>query len=160
MRSFIWPADFGHKCPLAPPSARTSMTTAVGPVALPPSYDGPLDWNSGQESIPPVSDLPAYTPSQRPVSSARAVVRREPKEFTYELKRNGKLFAVLAMVSDAAYSRHMATFLEGTPLKGRVHLALDKPDTILSVAVLVSARLPQSQREKIVHFHKLLSLFF
>jgi hypothetical protein len=132
------------------------MTTAVGPVALPPSYDGPLDWNSGQEYIPPVSDLPAYTPSQRPISSTRAVVRREPKEFSYELKRNGKLFAVLAMISDAAYSRHVATFLEGSPLKGRVHLALDKPDTILSVAVLVSARLSQSQREKIDHSHRLL----
>jgi len=128
------------------------MTTAE-PVAPPPSYDGgPLDWNGGQEFIPPASDLPAYTPSQRPTSSARAVVRREPKEFYYELKRNGKLFAALTMISDAAYSRHMATFLEGTPLKGRVRLALDKPDSILSVAVLVSARLPQRRRKKDLSF--------
>jgi len=128
--------------------------TTVEPVALPPLYDGgPLDWNSGQESIPQVSDLPAYTPSQRSISSARAVVRQEPKEFSYELKRNGKLFAVLTMISDAAYSRHMATFFEGTPLKGRVRLALDKPDTILSVVVLVSARLPESARKNRSFYH-------
>ena len=133
------------------------MTTAVELVTLPPSYDGGSP--SDPDYIPPVSDLPAYTPSQRPIPSARAVVRREPKEFYYELKRNGKLFAVLTMISDAAYSRHMATFLEGTPLKGRVRLTLDKPDTILSVVVSVSPLPPQCLQEKILHTHRLLSLF-
>jgi len=96
------------------------MTTAVEPVTLPPSYDGASP--SDPDSIPPVSDLPAYPPSQRPIPSARAAVTREPKEFHYELKRDGKLFAVLTMISDAAYSRQMATFLEGTPLKGEYAL--------------------------------------
>lgn len=134
------------------------MTTAVEPVVLPPSYDGgPLGGNGDPESIPSVSDLPAYTPSQRPNSSTQAVLRREPKEFYYELKRNGKPFAVLTMISDFPYSRHMATFLEGTPVKGRVHLTLDKPDKILSVVVLVSSHPPQSWREKILHSHRILS---
>jgi hypothetical protein len=134
------------------------MTTAVEPVPLPPSYDGgPLDWNGDPESIAPVPDLPAYTPSQRPIPSARAVLRREPKEFYYELKKNGKPFSVLTMISDASYSRHMAIFLEGTPVKGRVRLALDKPDRISSVAVSVGARPPQSRRGKILHSHLLLS---
>ncbi|KIM40547.1 hypothetical protein M413DRAFT_412501 [Hebeloma cylindrosporum] len=110
-------------------------------MALPPSYDGePLgDWNSDPEAIPILTDLPAYAPRQRPNASALAV-RREPKEFYYEMKRNGKLFASLTMISDAAYSRHMATYLEGAPLKGRVRLTLDKPDAILSVVVSVQGQ--------------------
>ena len=108
--------------------ARTPMST------VPPSYDDELplvDWNSETDPNPTLSDLPAYTPSQHPT--------REPKEFHYELKRDGKLLAVLTMISDAAYSKQMPTFFGGTPLKGKVHLTLDKPDAILSVAVLVSA---------------------
>ena len=103
--------------------------------AVPPYYDGgpPLvDWNRDTDSNPTISDLPAYTPSQQPT--------REPKEFHYELKRNGKLFAVLTMINEAAYSRQMATFLGEKPLKGRVRLTLDQPDAILSVAVSVSLR--------------------
>jgi len=143
--------------PFHSPFARTPMTTAVEPVTLPPSYDGGTP--SDPDYISPVSDLPPYTPRRRTISSARAVVRREPKEFYYELERNGKLFAVLTMIGDAAYSRHMATFLEGTPLKGRVRLTLDKPDTILSVVVSVSTPPPQSRQEETLHSHRLLSLF-
>jgi len=142
--------------PFHSPFARTPMTTAVEPVTLPPSYDGGT--LSDPDSISPVSDLPAYTPSQRRISSARAVVRREPKEFYYELKRNGKLFAILTMISDAAYCRHMATLLEGTPLKGRVRITLDKPDTISSVVVSVSAP-PQSRQERTLHLTGLYHCF-
>jgi len=104
---------------------------------VPPYYDdGPplVDWNSDPDPNPPVSDLPAYTPSQQPT-----------REFHYELKRDGKLLAVLTMISDAAYSKQMATFFGGTPLKGKVHLTLDKPDAILSVAVSVSTLSSQSR---------------
>lgn len=44
----------------------------------------------------------------------------------------------MTLVSEAAYSRTMPTFLEGTPVKGRVRLNLDQPDTIHSVAISVS----------------------
>ena len=120
-----WPVDVKRS---HSPFVRTPMNT------VPPSYDdGPplVDLNSDPDPNLIVSDLPAYTPSQQPT--------REPKEFHYELKRDGKLLAVLTMISDAAYSKQMPTFFGGTPLKGKVHLTLDKPDAILSVAVSVSA---------------------
>jgi len=108
--------------------------------AVPPSYDdGPplVNRSSDPDPNPTVSDLPAYTPSQQPT--------QESKEFHYELKRDGKLLAVLTMISDAAHSKQIPTFFGGTPLKGKVHLTLDKPDAILSVAVSVSTFSSQSR---------------
>jgi len=104
----------------------------------PPPYEGgppSVDPISNLQPLPPVAELPAYTPSQQP-TNARGVTQ-EPKESYYELKRKGRLFAALTMVSDATFSKHMPTFLEGQPLTGRVRLTLDKPDAILSVIISV-----------------------
>jgi len=123
------------------------MLPAVEPVAPPPSYGGgppSVDPNSNLQPLPPVAELPAYTPSQQP-TNARGVTQ-EPKESYYELKRKGRLFAALTMVSDVRYSKHMPTFLEGQPLKGRVRLTLDKPDAILSVIISVSSPSVESAR--------------
>ena len=134
------------------------MSPAVEAVAPPPPYEGgpPLlfDLNCDLQSPPIVAQFSAYTPSQRP-TNARAGVGQEPKEFYYELKKKGRLFAALTIVSDATYSKHMPTFLEGKPLEGRVRLTLDKPDAILSIIVSVSSLPPQARREGILQSHKI-----
>ncbi|KAF9563246.1 hypothetical protein CPC08DRAFT_686837 [Agrocybe pediades] len=117
---------------------------------LPPSYPGafPAPGSGEFNRLSGYSDgldgldlLPEYTPG-RNSSSFRAVAARQPtpKEFYYEVKKKGKAFAVLTIIAEGSYSKHMPTFLEGTPIKGRVRLSLDKPDAIQSVIVSVQGQ--------------------
>lgn len=115
---------------------------------LPPSYDfasqsssTPNDLNSFNDLVatPPVPDLPVYTTGQRPRTfpATRTVETQNPQEFYYELKKRGKAFAILTIITENAYSKHVPTFVEGHPIKGRVQLILDKPDAIQSVVISV-----------------------
>jgi hypothetical protein len=115
---------------------------------LPPSYDvasqsfsTPNNLNNFSDLVatPPVPDLPIYTTGQRPRTfpATRTVERQNPQEFYYELKKRGKAFAILTIITEGAYSKHMPTFVEGHPIKGRVQLILDKPDAIQSVVISV-----------------------
>ncbi|KAF9475101.1 hypothetical protein BDN70DRAFT_996645 [Pholiota conissans] len=120
-----------------------SITTDVPP-SQPPSYDFAAQTtrlNDDLVATPPVPDLPAYTTGQRPRAFPRArepAERQNPQEYYYELKKRGKAFAILTITTEGTYhSKHMPTFVEGQPIKGRVQLILDKPDPIQSVVLTV-----------------------
>lgn len=126
----------------------TTMSTS-GSVTTPPSYFVPLSGDGtspgpGPENAEPdpesnTSELPAYMPSTRSSSMSRRRENPEPKEFSYDAKnRKGKSIAVLTIIAERSYSKHIPTFLQDSPVKGRVHLDLDKPDTIQSVVLTVS----------------------
>ena len=83
-------------------------------------------------------ELPNRLSNGRKETAPRPSVRLEPKEFDTEVEKKGRAIVSMTLVSEAAYSRTMPTFLEGTPVKGRVRLNLDQPDTIHSVAISVS----------------------
>lgn len=115
---------------------------------LPPAYDfasQPFSISNNFNDIndlvatAPVPDLPVYTTGQRPRTfpATRTIERSNPQEFYYELKKRGKAFAILTIIAEGAYSKHMPTFVEGHPIKGRVQLILDKPDAIQSVVISV-----------------------
>ncbi|KAF8968091.1 hypothetical protein BDZ97DRAFT_1916318 [Flammula alnicola] len=123
------------------------MSSAVAVTNQPPSYSAVqpppfLDSENVLDDLvatAPVPDLPAYTPGQRVTTppTSRAVTSQNPKEFYYELKKRGKTFAILTIIAEGTYSKHMPTFVEGSPVKGRVRLILDKPDPIQSVVVTI-----------------------
>ncbi|KDR78970.1 hypothetical protein GALMADRAFT_154856 [Galerina marginata CBS 339.88] len=122
------------------------MSTPVRP-PVPPSYSGPTsgvlatDGTHLDTETSNVADLPLYTPGRRSVS--RATSREEPqmKEFLYDTKnRKGKAVAVLNVIAERSYSKHIPTFLQDTPIKGSVSLSLDKPDTIQSVVLLIQGQ--------------------
>ncbi|KAF8951113.1 hypothetical protein BDZ97DRAFT_1889679 [Flammula alnicola] len=121
------------------------MSSAIAVTNQPPSYSAVqpppfLDSENVLDDLvatAPVPDLPAYTPGQRATTlpTSRPVTSQNPKEFYYELKKRGKTFAILTIIAEGTYSKHMPTFVEGSPVKGRVRLILDKPDPIQSVVV-------------------------
>ncbi|PPQ92237.1 hypothetical protein CVT25_008919 [Psilocybe cyanescens] len=123
--------------------------SVAGSVTTPPSYTVPL---SGDGAAPGAADieasepgttsneseLPAYMPSTRSSSTSRRRENPEPKEFSYDVKnRKGKSIAVLIIIAERSYSKHIPTFLQDSPVKGRVHLSLDKPDVIQSVVLSI-----------------------
>lgn len=123
------------------------MSTTVEAPVQPPSYDlasqpASFAFNDVDDLVAtdPIPDLPVYTTGQRPRvdPTYTRVMAQSPKEFYYELKKGGKSFAILTIIADGTYSKHMPTFVEGAPVKGRVRLILDKPDAIQSVVVNVS----------------------
>ncbi|KDR78940.1 hypothetical protein GALMADRAFT_137911 [Galerina marginata CBS 339.88] len=123
------------------------MSAAVETLPPPPSYSDPtIELDNDVDALDVsalASELPAYTPGSRVSATPRRVVARqtEPKEFSHELKnRNGKPFAVLTIIAEGAYSKQIPTFIEGMPVKGRVRLILEKPDTIQSVVVSVTGK--------------------
>ncbi len=145
------------------------MSVTVAIPSQPPSYDlaaqhsaaSPNDIND-LVATDPVPDLPAYTTGQRPRLSPTheqtRVAARSPKEFYYELKKRGKSFAILTVIADGSYSRHMPTFVEGSPIKGRVQLVLDKPDAIQSIMLNVSLA-PHPCTMQGAHVLELMSIF-
>ncbi|KAH9481702.1 hypothetical protein JR316_0006229 [Psilocybe cubensis] len=114
--------------------------------SLPPSYTLPIapgESTTSDDAFPSLqpSNLPAYTPPSRRTNSAptaQGELRQSmPKEFYYDLKRRGKVFASLTLIAEGTYSKHMPTFLEGQPITGRVKLSFDKPDALQSVIVSI-----------------------
>jgi hypothetical protein len=83
-------------------------------------------------------ELPNRLSNGRKEIAPRPTVRPEPKEFDTKVEKKGRAIVTMTLVSEAAYSRTMPTFSEGTPVKGRVRLNLDQPDTIHSVVISVS----------------------
>lgn len=103
-------------------------------MALPPAYSSDsLDALISQTEAP---ELPTYTCRSTPPPWTQAG-RQPHKEFTTELSRKGKTWAVLTMLADATLSG-IPTILEGSDVIGSVKLKLDKDDGIHSVIVSVS----------------------
>ncbi|KAH9481313.1 hypothetical protein JR316_0005835 [Psilocybe cubensis] len=108
-----------------------------------PSSSGPLTGNNPASALVPenveasdTSELPAYVPSTRSSSRSRRREFPEFKEFSYDAKnRKGKSVVILTVIAERSYSKHIPTFLQDSPVKGRVHLDLDKPESILSVVL-------------------------
>lgn len=104
-------------------------------MALPPAYSSDsLDALISQTEAP---ELPTYTRQSTPPPRTQAG-RQPHKEFTTELSKKGKPWAVLTMLADATLSGTIPTILEGSDVIGSVKLKLDKDDGIHSVIVSVS----------------------
>ncbi|KAF8802490.1 hypothetical protein BYT27DRAFT_7172935 [Phlegmacium glaucopus] len=97
---------------------------------LPPSYSNPSINNIIQGSSR-LSDLPAYSQ----MVPTRPTYQAIPKTFEYELKYKGKPIAVMTIIAEEAFSKHLPTFPEHSPIKGRVKLTFDKPDAVQAVVV-------------------------
>lgn len=79
-----------------------------------------------------------YAPSTRSTSSRSSRGNGEMKEFHYDVKtRKGKSFAVLTLVAERLFSKHMPTVLQDKNVEGRVHLNLENPEVIRSVVIYV-----------------------
>lgn len=128
----------------------SALESNVGLGPLPPSYSLPSvtdeeSTTGDPDSFPSLqpTNLPAYTPpirSRNSAAIAEAELRQPaPKEFYYDLKRRGKVFTSLTLIAEGTYSKHLPTFLEGQPIKGRVKLSFDKPDALQSVIIVVSS---------------------
>ncbi|KAF8968090.1 hypothetical protein BDZ97DRAFT_1916317 [Flammula alnicola] len=119
------------------------MSDATPPSALPPFYAG-RDATALVETSAPASDLPVYTPSRRRsvmTTASRTPRQEQLKEFVYDIKRKGKAVASMTILAEASYSKHIPTFLEGLPVKGRVQLNLEKADVIQSVVVSIQGKI-------------------
>ncbi|KAH9481701.1 hypothetical protein JR316_0006228 [Psilocybe cubensis] len=124
-------------------SATQTVPPQSVPGFLPPDYSSPLNETT---SIRLDSELPAYVPPP-PASSGSnnghgigaegALGSSQPKEFHSELKKKGKTIATLTLIADSALSKGIPTYAQGQPIKGRVKLNLEKPETIQSVVVTV-----------------------
>lgn len=82
--------------------------------------------------------LPNYTPRAPYVSPPV-----EEREFEYKIeKKKGETLASLKVLAPVAYSKNIPTFCGAGPVKGSVNLNLNEPDTITSIIVSVSSRIP------------------
>lgn len=107
---------------------------------LPPSY---IARDALHDSAPVDPELPVYTPppSRRPpMTPAASQLSREEriKEFEYDIKRRGRTIASMTILADGSYSKHLPTFVEGLPIKGRVYISLPKAEVLQSVVLSVS----------------------
>lgn len=85
------------------------------------------------------ADADAPTNKHHPVTSyASPPYRAELKDFDYELKKGGTPWATLTLTADSEISKNFPTFIESTPITGRVTLDLAKPDSITGVEINVS----------------------
>lgn len=115
--------------------ARSTMSD-IQSSSLPPSYSDPSTENISERSSQS-SDLPPYSAGRR-VRPTPPTHQAVPKEFNYELKYKGKPLAIMTIIATEAFSKHVPTFLERQPIKGRVKLSFDKPYTVQAVVVSVS----------------------
>lgn len=102
---------------------------------LPPSYSN-LSTDNVHQGPSQLSDLPPY--AGRRVAPTRPTYQAVPKDFNYELQQKGRPLAVVTIIADEALSRDVPTFLEHSPIKGRVKLTFDKPEIVQAVVVSVS----------------------
>lgn len=108
---------------------RMSGDTAMA--SLPPAYSSDtVDLDSY------ASELPSY--ERRPTPPPQ-LGRQAQKEFTAELTRKGKPWAVFTLLANASLSTAIPTILEGSDITGSVKLDIgDKDDGIQSIVVSVS----------------------
>lgn len=101
--------------------------------AVPSYVDATLD-------EPPSTQAGAGLPTYpgRPARPERRVTQTHPKDFFYNIERNGKRWASLVVTADQKISKTIPTFVEGELIKGRVELRAGKGgDDIRGVAVTV-----------------------
>lgn len=60
------------------------------------------------------------------------------RDFHYSLGRTGSPWATLTITADSQISKNIPTFVESSPIKGRVSLDLPKPDSITGVEIKAS----------------------
>ncbi|KAF9055925.1 hypothetical protein BJ165DRAFT_1429602 [Panaeolus papilionaceus] len=88
------------------------------------------------------ADVDAPTNKHHPVTSyASPPYRAELKDFDYELKKGGTPWATLTLTADSEISKNFPTFIESTPITGRVTLDLAKPDSITGVEINITGRI-------------------
>lgn len=116
------------------------------PPASPPTYAGTQTLDILRVSAPG-AELPSYAPSLREPSIRSRRHEDQIKEFENDIKRKGKTLVSMTILADASFSKHVPTFLEGSPVKGRVCLNLDKPDTFYSIVVSVRDFFSQHSRQ-------------
>ncbi|KIM40545.1 hypothetical protein M413DRAFT_445989 [Hebeloma cylindrosporum] len=118
------------------------MSTANAPSEHPPTLPGMAIYDTGNPGTHSANahELPNYLSNGRRGTASRPSGRSEPKEFDTKVEKKGRAIVTMTLVSEAAYSRTRPTFFEGTPVKGRVRLSLDQPDTIHSVVISVQGR--------------------
>ena len=111
---------------------------------IPPSYAASLHestissetYDSRRASFS--DDLPVYGPRRQSSSrSSRREALTQTKEFPFVIEHGGKEVVNLTLITERAFSKHVPTVLQDSPLKGKVHLNLEKPETIQSVVISV-----------------------
>jgi len=112
--------------------ARSAMSGTQSS-SLPPSYSDPFAENISERSSQSTG-LPAYSVGRR-VRPTPPTPQAVPKEFDYELKYKGKPLATMTIIAAEAFSKHVPTFLERQPIKGRVKLSFDKPYRVQAVVI-------------------------
>lgn len=103
---------------------------------IPPAYIGQFHIAPGLDDGD--AELPSYTQTQQPASEHTQIPLQETKNFDYKLEKNDKPFLVLTLSGDKSFSSIMATFLEGSPVKGKVTIETDNPKSIAAVTLSVS----------------------
>lgn len=105
-------------------------------VNTPPNYAMP----TGLRSPGLNSELPTYSPRRSPSTNTSWHSLREDrvKEFEYDIKNRGKTTATLTLLAEQSYSKHVPTFLQGSPVRGRVYLNADKVESVQLITVTVS----------------------
>lgn len=103
--------------------------------SLPPSYSD-ISADDTLQGVSQLSDLPPY--SGRRVGPRRPTTQAIPKEFNYVLTHKENPVVVMTIIAEKAFSKHVPTFPERSPIKGRVKLTCPKPDTVQAVVVEVS----------------------
>lgn len=110
-----------------------ASTATIDPTI--PSYVGALLDNE-TSSTRDSTTLPTYP--GRPARPERRVTQAQPKDFIYNIERNGKTWASLVVTADESISKAVPTIIEGKPIEGRVELHTGKSaDGIRGVVVTV-----------------------
>ncbi|RDB25885.1 hypothetical protein Hypma_006734 [Hypsizygus marmoreus] len=106
----------------------------------PPSYFSPLVELEVDEAqyFNSASDLPTYTRQPGLSASPRIL---QTREFSYNLKKKGKPWAVLTIFGNSALSDTTPVVLEGSSLNGTVNLLLGSGDPIQAVVVSVKGQI-------------------
>lgn len=106
----------------------------------PPNYAMP----TALRSPGPHSELPTYSPRRSPSTNTSWHSLREDriKEFEYDIKNRGKTTATLTLLAEQSYSKHVPTFLQGSPVRGRVYLTADKLESVQLITVTASVLSP------------------
>ncbi|KAF9478874.1 hypothetical protein BDN70DRAFT_933059 [Pholiota conissans] len=88
-------------------------------------------------------ELPGYNSNgnARPAQpTTTAATSRRPKEFEYKIEKSGRPIAVLTLFSEAALSKNIPTYVEGSMIKGNLRLSLGQGDSVRSVTITVQGQ--------------------
>ncbi|KJA19498.1 hypothetical protein HYPSUDRAFT_204546 [Hypholoma sublateritium FD-334 SS-4] len=89
------------------------------------------------------SELPTYSPRRSPSTNTSRHSLREDrtKEFEYDIKNRGKTTAMLTLLAEQSYSKHVPTFLQGSPVRGRVYLTAEKLESVQLITVTIHGKI-------------------